>query len=396
MDRGDIAVIGGGIVGLASALALADRYPNSQIAVLDKEPRVAAHQTGRNSGVLHSGIYYRPGSLKAALCRDGNRRMREFCEDEHVAYEVPGKLIVATERDELDRLERLHERARANGLAVERLGPAGLRDREPHVVGLAGLFLPSTGIVDFRQVSEAMARRFADGGGEMRLGSEVRRIEAVPNGWRLVSATRTTTCSVVVNCAGLHSDRVARRAGTDPGVRIVPFRGEYLELAPHARPLVRGLIYPVPDPSFPFLGVHFTRMIDGSVHCGPNAVLATKREGYRRRDLDLRDVADVLGYPAFWRLARRHAVTGAREVARSLSKRLFVRSLQKLVPDVTHHDVVDSASGVRAQALAPDGSLVDDFLIVGTRTALHVCNAPSPAATSSLEIGRVVAERVAG
>ncbi len=391
----DTVVIGGGIVGLASALAIAERRPGARIVVVDKEHVLAAHQTGHNSGVLHSGIYYRPGSLKAALCRAGNARMREFCDEEGIAYEVTGKLIVATERDELRRLDDLHARALAHGLDVERLGPDGLREHEPHVAGIAGLYLGATGIVDFKGVAAAMARRIEERGGEIRLGTEVSAIRRAGSGWTLETTNEPLTASVLVNCAGLQSDRVARKAGTDPGARIVPFRGEYYELVPEAQALVNGLIYPVPDPSFPFLGVHFTRMIDGSVHCGPNAVLAAKREGYRWRDVSVRDLADTFGYRGFWRLAGRHGRSGAGEVARSLSKRLFVRSLQRLVPELTRHDVARSAAGVRAQALAPDGSLIDDFLIVGDANTVHVCNAPSPAATSSLEIGRVIAERVA-
>ncbi len=389
-------MVGGGIVGLASALAVTDRVPDARVTVIDKEDRVASHQTGHNSGVLHSGIYYKPGSLKATLCRLGNIRMREFCDEEGIPYEVPGKVIVATTRDEQPRLDALHERALAHGLDVDRLGPDGLRDHEPYVRGLAGLYLPATGIVDFKAVASAMSRRIERRGGVVRLGTTVTAIGRSGGRWQVQTTAGPIVSDAVINCAGLQSDRVARLAGKRPPVRVIPFRGEYYELSKASQPLVKGLIYPVPDPSFPFLGVHFTRMMDGSVHCGPNAVLAAKREGYRRRDVSLRDLAEVLAYRGFWRLARRHALAGSREVARSLSKRLFVRSLQRLIPDVGVDDVVHSPAGVRAQALAVDGALVDDFMIVADRGAVHVCNAPSPAATSSLEIGRVVVESLLG
>jgi (S)-2-hydroxyglutarate dehydrogenase len=390
----DVAVVGGGIVGLAAALACVQRRPGSSVIVLDKEPHVASHQTGNNSGVIHSGIYYKPGSLKARFCIEGNAEMVAFCRANDIAHEICGKVIVATESSELDRLEALHERAVAHGITVERLGPAGIADHEPHVVGIAGLWINSTGIVDYTAVSNAYARLIAEAGGEVRLGTRVTGLSR-DGGDHLVSATTGDVRSrFLVNCAGLHSDRVVTMAGATPQAKIVPFRGEYYELAPAARGLVKGLVYPVPDPEFPFLGVHFTRMIDGSVHAGPNAVLALRREGYRKRDISLRDTADTLGYGGFWKLARKHAGSGAKEVARSFSKHLFLRSLQRLVPDVTRADLVPAHAGVRAQALSPDGSLVDDFLFVDSPAALHVCNAPSPAATSSLPIGRAIADRL--
>ncbi|WP_027483715.1 L-2-hydroxyglutarate oxidase [Deinococcus pimensis] len=392
--RYDFAVIGGGIVGLATADALQRRYPDALVVVLDKEDGPARHQTGRNSGVIHSGIYYKPGSLKARLGRAGNRSMVEFCQRHGVPHEVCGKVIVATTPDELPGLERLLERGLLNGLDVRRLGPGELREHEPHARGVAALFVASTGIADYRRVCEVLADGIRARGGRLYYGARVTDVRRDPRGYTLDTTNGLFAAHVLVNCAGLHSDRIARLAGADPGGRIVPFRGEYYELTPERRHLVRGLIYPVPNPDFPFLGVHFTRMTDGSVHAGPNAVLALAREGYRKTDVNPRDLAEVLTYPGFLRLARGNLREGAMEIVRSLSKTAFVRSLQALVPEVTEADVVPSEAGVRAQALTPDGALVDDFLLVDAPDALHVCNAPSPAATSSLEIGRVVAERV--
>ncbi len=393
-DRVDVAVIGGGIVGLASALAIGERHPGASIVVLEKERELAHHQTGNNSGVLHSGIYYQPGSLKATMCRDGNAALQRFCDEHGIRYEICGKLIVATNDAELPKLASLEERAHAHGLAVERLGPDGLRDHEPHVVGVAGLFLPSTGITDYVAISAKYAELVVGRGGSVVTGVRATGIRRDGGDHVVSTDAGDVRAGFVVNCAGLHSDRVARLAGKDPGARIVPFRGEYYELAPSARGLVRGLIYPVPDPSFPFLGVHFTRMINGEVHAGPNAVLALAREGYRWRDVNGRDTFETLRYRGFHKLARKHFGAGMREVARSLSKHLFLRSLQTLVPDVRRGDLVPTHAGVRAQALKPDGGLVDDFLIIDGDRSLHVCNAPSPAATSSLEIGRSIAARV--
>lgn len=386
----DVAIVGGGILGLATALALTERYAGIDVCVIEKEGRWAAHQTGHNSGVLHSGIYYKPGSLKAQYCKAGNRALVEFCQEHGIAYDICGKIIVATRADELDRLESLYERALAHGLTVEKLGPSGLTDLERHVNGIAGLHLASTGIVDFKAVTATYARLAEERGATLKLNTKVTGLRE-----SVVETDRGPIhARFVVNCAGLHSDRVARLGGADPKAKIVPFRGEYYELTPSSRHLVRALIYPVPDPSFPFLGVHFTKMIDGTVHAGPNAVLALKREGYRKRDFAARDAVESLTYAGFWRLARKHAGDGAKEVARSVSKTLFLRSLQRLVPEVRRRDLVPTHAGVRAQALTADGALVDDFLFVDGPRSLHVCNAPSPAATSSLEIGRAIAERV--
>ncbi len=387
----DVVVVGGGILGLATALAVTERDPDATVAVLEKEASWAHHQTGNNSGVIHSGIYYKPGSFKARFCRQGNAALQAFCDEHDIDYQICGKLIVATETDELGRLDDLHQRAIAHGLEVERLGPEGIRQHEPHAAGIAALWVPSTGIVDYTLVTETYARLLTERGATLRLGTRVTGIR--PAGQETVVDTEVgpVMARFVVNCAGLHSDRVAKLAGADPEARIVPFRGEYFELAPARRHLVQGLIYPVPDPAFPFLGVHLTRMIDGTVHAGPNAVLALKREGYTKAAISLTDTLDTLSYPGFWRLARRHARTGAAEVVRSFSRARFAQSLQRLVPEVQADDLVPTHAGVRAQALRADGSLVDDFLIVDGPRSMHVCNAPSPAATSSLEIGRHVA-----
>jgi len=394
MHEFDCIVIGGGIVGLSAAWTILERRPGTRVAVVEKEDGWSRHQTGRNSGVIHSGIYYKPGSLKAKLCREGNRRLVEFCEQHGIRHETCGKVIVATTMSQLPALEKLYERGIANGLAVKRLSVPEVKEIEPHVSCLAGLHVPSTGIVDFAAVSSRLAELIGARGGELRLRTKVVGFHA--NGSKGVLETSKYPLSArwVINCAGLHSDRVAKLGGAKPGARIVPFRGEYYELKPERRLLVRNLIYPVPDPNFPFLGVHFTRMIDGSVHAGPNAVLSLKREGYRRTSFNLRDFMDTMTYPGFWRLAAKYARSGFEEMRRSISKKAFVRGLQQLIPEITEQDLVPGESGVRAQALRPDGGLVDDFLIVNGPYAIHVCNAPSPAATASLEIGRVIAERI--
>ena len=388
----DVAVVGGGIVGLSTAMAIGQRRPGARIVVIEKEARWAAHQTGHNSGVIHSGIYYRPGSFKARFCRDGNQSMVAFCRANDIPHEVCGKVIVATDVSELARLDALHRRGLDNGLEVRRLSPAQVNEVEPHVRSVGGLQVPSTGIVDYAAVARAYAAAIEAQGGELRLGTRVEGIRSTPLGYVLQTDGGDIEARLLVNCAGLHSDRVARLAGADPGAQIVPFRGEYFELRPERRHLVRSLVYPVPNPDFPFLGVHFTKMIDGSVHAGPNAVPGLKREGYRKRDVSARDLVETLRFPGFWRLARRHHDEGRKEIARSLSKAAFVRSLQRLIPEVTADDIIPTHAGVRAQALLRSGELVDDFLLVHDRQAVHVCNAPSPAATASLEIGRAVAD----
>ncbi|HZC34678.1 MAG TPA: L-2-hydroxyglutarate oxidase [Chthoniobacterales bacterium] len=394
MERFDCVVIGGGIVGLSVAWEILEKTPDIRIAVLEKEPGWARHQTGRNSGVIHSGIYYKPGSLKAKLCREGNRRLVEFCESYGIRYEVCGKVIVATSDSELPLLKRLYQRGITNGLLIKELTAEQVREIEPHVCCLGGIHVPSTGIVNFVDVCQKLAELIASRGGELRPGTEVKAFHPSGNEGVLETSKNALITRWVINCAGLYSDRIAKLSGANPDVRIVPFRGEYYELKPERRGLVRNLIYPVPDPKFPFLGVHFTRMIDGSVHAGPNAVLSLKREGYHRTSFDWKDFRDTMTYSGFWRMAAKHAKAGLEEMHRSFSKKAFVRSLQKLVPEISEKDLVPGGAGVRAQALRSDGGLVDDFLIVNSSCATHVCNAPSPAATASFEIGRAIVERV--
>ena len=391
----DFVVVGGGIVGLSTAKALLERHPGARLAVLEKEGSWARHQTGHNSGVIHSGIYYKPGSLKARFCREGARALVEFCEERGIEYEICGKVIVATEPSELPLLEALRERGLKNGLAIEQLDPEGLREAEPHASGLAALLVPSTGIVDYKRVAVELAAVVEEKGGELRTGVEVHAVAERGAAVEVRTNRGAIRARTLVNCAGLHSDRVARLCGVDPGTRIVPFRGEYYELRPEKRYLVNNLIYPVPNPDFPFLGVHFTRSVEGSVEAGPNAVLGLAREGYKKTDFDFRDFVEELTYPALWRLARANWRTGVGEIYRSLSKKAFVRGLKKLVPEVEEADVVPIAAGVRAQALKEDGAMVDDFLILEGKSSVHVLNAPSPAATASIPIGEEIAKRAA-
>ncbi|WP_405767316.1 L-2-hydroxyglutarate oxidase [Actinacidiphila glaucinigra] len=401
MDTADIVVIGAGIVGLATAYAITRSSPGTSVLVLDKEDGPARHQTGHNSGVIHSGVYYRPGSLKARYATQGAAEMVKFCAGNDIPHEVTGKLIVATEREELPRLHALAQRGRQNDIPVQELGPAQIAEREPHVRGLAAIHVGTTGVCDFTAVAAAMARLATEGGrGEVRIayGREVRALHR--DGRSVIVEPHSgppVRAGALVNCAGLYCDRVARMAGTAnedvAGVRIVPFRGEYHELRPDRAGLVRGLVYPVPDPAFPFLGVHLTRGVDGSVHVGPNAVPALAREGYRRRTVHPRDLVETAAFPGTWRIARRHWRYEAGEIRRSLSKRAFVESVQRLLPEVTADDLVPAEAGVRAQAVLRDGTLVDDFLIAGDGPFVHVLNAPSPAATASLPIGREIARR---
>jgi L-2-hydroxyglutarate oxidase len=379
-------VVGGGILGLATAHRILLDRPGASVTVLEKEDRWAAHQTGHNSGVIHAGVYYAPGSLKASFCTGGRLSMVDFCREYGVPYRICGKLVVATRPEEVPRLRALHARSLANGLDVRMLTPEQAREHEPHVSCVAAMHVPETGIVDFGAVCRTLADLLTEAGADLRLGTRVTAIHG--------SVVETTggevSADVVVNCAGLHADRVARLAGVRPEARIVPFRGEYYELRPERRDLVRGLVYPVPDPQLPFLGVHLTRTIHGSVHAGPNAVLALSREGYSWREVRIRDLAEAAAFPGLWRLARRHYRYGAAEVGRSLSTALFVRSLARLVPDITPDDVVPAGAGVRAQAVRRSGDLVDDFLISRRGRQVHVLNAPSPAATSALAIARHV------
>ncbi|MFO1489660.1 MAG: L-2-hydroxyglutarate oxidase [Kiritimatiellia bacterium] len=391
----DCLIIGGGIVGLATGLAVLRRTPGKKLLSIEKESVWGAHQTGHNSGVIHSGIYYAPGSKKALLCNAGRTSMLAFCREHGIPHEVCGKIIIATTGDELPRLETLRQRASANGVDVRLLTRDQAREIEPHVECISGLAVPGTGIVDFKQVCVRMAELLQAAGAELRLDSPALALRPTAGGYEVDTPAGVVETGFLVNCAGLHSDRVARMAGLDPRAKIVPFRGEYYELKPDRRNLVRNLIYPVPNPAFPFLGVHYTRMIDGNVHCGPNAVLALKREGYHKTDVSLRDAWESLTYPGFWKLARKNLGEGWQEVLRSFSKQRFTRSLQRMIPSIREDDLVPSHAGVRAQALDPAGKLVDDFLFVKGPSSLHVCNAPSPAATSSLEIGEAVAEQMA-
>jgi (S)-2-hydroxyglutarate dehydrogenase len=388
----DVAIIGGGIVGTATAMALVSR-PRTTVVVLEAEANLAAHQTGNNSGVIHSGLYYKPGSLKARNCVEGRQAMYRFCEEQQIPHERCGKLVVATRPSELPALDELERRGRANGLqGMRRLRAEELEDYEPAVAGIAGLHVGETGIVDYTAVTNAFGRIVSGAGGEVWTGARLMSL-ARRDGTLVLETTRGTVhARSLINCAGLQSDRVARLCGVDPGVKIVPFRGEYYELVPGRQALVRNLIYPVPDPRFPFLGVHFTRMIKGGVEAGPNAVLAFRREGYTRTSFSARDSLEMFTYLGFWRMAAKYWPMAVGEWRRSFSKRAFVKALQGLVPELRDEDVHRSGAGVRAQALDPQGMLLDDFRIVEAERMVHVLNAPSPAATASISIGRSIAE----
>ncbi len=390
----DFAIIGGGIVGLATGAALGRRYPFARILLVEKEIGFAQHQTGRNSGVIHSGIFNRPGSLKAQMSQAGNQSLRAFCNEYGVPFEVCGKLIVATRPEEIPRLERVFAGALTNGVPAMRLSPEEVKEVEPHVVCLAAIRVPTTGIVDYRQVCHALVHEIQQQGGDLKVGTEIQHIDATPLGYVLETTWGSLETHFLINCAGLQSDRVARMSGSEPEARIVPFRGEYFELKPERRHLVRHLVYPVPNPELPFLGVHLTRAMDGRIHAGPNAVLSFKREGYRKTDINWRDLADTMTFPGSWKLFARYYKEGGRELARSWSKALFTRSLQRLVPEIQSDDLIADKSGVRAQALQRDGNLVEDFLFLEGERALHVCNAPSPAATASLEIAKKIVSKV--
>src|SRR3972149_5422607 len=372
----DVVIIGGGIVGTATAMALQEIGIHS-VLVLEAENKLAAHQTGNNSGVIHSGLYYKPGSLKAKNCVEGRELMYKFCEQHNIKHEKCGKLVVATLREEIPQLKNLEERGKANGLTgIKRLSSEELKEYEPHVKGLAGLFIAETGIVDYNQVTETYAKIILENGGKVETKSGEYKAR------------------LLVNCAGLYSDRVAKICGVNPGLQIIPFRGEYYKLKKEKEHLVKNLVYPVPDPQFPFLGVHFTRMIKGGVEAGPNAVLAFKREGYSHKDFSVTDILEMVVYSGFWKMASKYYKMGIGEFYRSLNKNAFVRALQKLVPEIGHDDLTQGGAGVRAQAVEPNGNLVDDFRIVEAEKMIHVLNAPSPAATASISIGRTIAELV--
>jgi L-2-hydroxyglutarate oxidase len=386
----EIAIIGGGIVGMATAMVLRSRLPPSLI-VLEAENQLAAHQSGNNSGVIHSGLYYKPGSRKARNCVEGREALYRFCQEHGIPYERCGKVVVATEEAELPALQELERRGHGNGLrGLRRIDPAEIREREPYAAGIAGLFVPETGIVDYKQVTQTFAALVRAAGGVIRTESRVRKV--IPRGgeWVLETSSGEIACRYLINCGGLQADRTARLCGVEPGLQIVPFRGEYYALAAHRRHLVKNLIYPVPDPRYPFLGVHFTRGIHGGIEAGPNAVLALKREGYRWSDFSFRDVREMLTYSGFWRMARAHWKTGLVECYRSLYKKALVRALRRLIPDLRPEDIHPAGSGVRAQAVEPSGKLVDDFRIVPGERMIHVLNAPSPAATASISIGQAI------
>lgn len=394
MPSSDVVIIGGGIVGLATAYQLLQAHPDLSLVLLEKEAGIAQHQTGHNSGVLHSGIYYKPGSLKAQTCLSGRQAMLDFCDREGIAYHICGKVIVAVDEADVPRLEALQERGRANGIVCEMVGPERLHEIEPHAAGLKALHLPNSGVVDFRQVGARLAELIQQRGGQVLTRAAVIGLQERPAEVAVSSRAGEYSARCVINCAGLHSDRIVRLAqGTSPA-RIVPFRGEYYTLKPEAESLCRALIYPVPDPAFPFLGVHFTRTAWGIVECGPNAVLAFEREGYRKRDVNLRDLAETLSYSGFQHMAMRYWRMGAGEMWRSYSKAAFVRALQRLMPDIKASDLQAAPAGVRAQAVAPDGSMLDDFAFAESPRIVHVVNAPSPAATASLGIARAIVQKL--
>ncbi|MCU1262690.1 MAG: lhgO [Bryobacterales bacterium] len=394
MKRTDVLIIGGGIVGLATAYNLTRRHPGKTVALLEKENALAQHQTGHNSGVLHSGIYYKPGSLKAINCREGKQAMERFCKEEGIAYDICGKVIVALDDTELPALQRIHERGLANGIECSVIGRDRLQELEPHAAGIRAIHVPETGIVDYKQVCSRLAERVREAGGLIVTGARVIGMHQSA----IVTVESTAgdfQASHVVNCGGLHSDRLAEMSGRKPDARIIPFRGEYFEVAPGAQHLCRNLIYPVPNPNFPFLGVHFTRMIHGGVECGPNAVLAFAREGYRKTDLNIAELFESLSYPGFIKLASKFWRVGIGEMWRSWNKAAFARALQRLVPEIRAAHLTPVPAGIRAQAIAHDGSMVDDFLIQENAHVINVCNAPSPAATASLNIGKLIVERLA-
>ncbi|MDZ7772412.1 MAG: L-2-hydroxyglutarate oxidase [Balneolaceae bacterium] len=390
----DVIIVGAGIVGLSAAWKLARKYPDMNITVLEKEDRVAAHQTGNNSGVIHSGIYYKPHSYRARNCVDGRHQLVDFCEEHGVAYEICGKVIVATSEEEIPRMEKIYHTGTVNGIEGIRIIDAEeIREIEPYVRGLKAIHVPCSGIVDFTGMCEKLRELLEARGQQVRLEQEVLAVHRRDGDLEVRTGSDTFRSKYLVNCAGLHSDHVAESAGVSTPVQIVPFRGEYYELGEHARHMVNGLVYPIPDPDFPFLGVHFTKMVLGGVECGPNAVLAFKREGYTRTSFDLEDTIETVNFPGFWKLAFEHWRKGMDELYRSFSKRAFVRGLQKLIPSIETSDLEASPAGVRAMAMLPDGSILDDFRFEQSRREIHVLNAPSPAATAGLAIGDEIVRR---
>lgn len=393
--QSDVLIIGAGIVGLATGYQVVQEYPHLQVTIVEKEAHPCQHQSGHNSGVLHSGIYYRPGSVKALTCREGKRLMEAFCEQEGIPFEICGKVIVATSEQEVPTLQMLHERGRANGVQCERIDSNRLRELEPHASGVEAIYVPETGIVDFSHVCERLVHRITEAGGTILTGATVIGVRESTEEVVVQTTRGDFRAPYALNCAGLYSDQIVRLSGHTPPAQIVPFRGEYYLLRPEARRFCRNLIYPVPDPRFPFLGVHFTRTVHGEVECGPNAVLAFAREGYHRLQINARDLWQTVRYPGFRRLARKYWRIGVAELWRSFSRGAFAHALQRLVPEVRPEHLIPAPAGVRAQAVAPDGSLLDDFVWMDTPRMVHVVNAPSPAATASLAIGKRIVERLA-
>ena len=392
--KSDVVIAGGGIVGLATAYQITNKYPHMKVTVLEKESTVGVHQTGSNSGVIHSGIYYKPGSLKALNCREGRSMMEAFCKDEGIAYDICGKVIVAVNEPEVERLMNIYKRGQKNGVRCEVIERERLCEIEPHTAGIKAIWVPDAGIVSYRDVALRLASKLEERGGEVVNDAFVRGIERSNDEVVVETKVGEFRGDYMINCTGLFCDRVAKKTGERPDSKVVPFRGEYYDLKPESYHLCNNLIYPVPDPQFPFLGVHFTRMIDGRMECGPNAVLAFAREGYRKRDINLRDLAEALSYKGFRRMAAKHWKMGMGEMWRSFSKKAFVKALQRLVPSVTEDDLIRGRAGVRAQLLGRDGALIDDFIILSSQRVINVCNAPSPAATSSLKIGKTIVEHL--
>ena len=392
----DVCIIGGGIVGLGTAYRISTRFPNRKIVILEKETVLAKHQTGHNSGVLHSGIYYKPGSLKAINCRKGKLAMEDFCREQEIDHELCGKIIVALNEEEIPRMEKIYQRGQENGVKCEIIDRERLLEIEPHAAGIRAIHVPECGIVNYRQVCERMGDLISEkDGNELLLGHEVREIEEIGDGLLIKTDQAEIECEFLINCGGLHSDSVTRLGGQEPPAKIIPFKGEYYELTDNAKHLCKHLIYPVPDPEFPFLGVHFTRMIDGSVECGPNAVLAFGREAYGKFDLSIKDLFESLSYSGFRKMAIKHWKMGLSEMWRSYNKGAFVRALQRLIPEIQGKHLKSAPAGIRAQAVSPEGNMVDDFLIQESNRVVNVCNAPSPAATASLNIGETIASKLA-
>ena len=394
MAHYDFAVLGGGIVGLAAAWRLNQKYPGRTILLLEKESSFAKHQTGRNSGVIHSGIYYKPGSLRAVNCRAGKAALEEFCQQQQIAWQKTGKVIVATKESELPALQTIFDRGQQNGVDCCMIDRDQLAEIEPHAAGIKAIHVPESGIVNYTAVCEALGRLLTDAGADLLFRRKVTHLKQQTDVVKINCGDQAFEAKQVINCTGLHSDRIAKLSGQKMKERIVPFRGEYFTLTKDAEHLCKGLIYPVPDPEFPFLGVHFTRMIEGGVECGPNAVLALAREGYTWKNINLRDLTESLTYPGFLKLSLKYWKTGLGEIWRSVSRQAFVKALQHLVPEIRAQHLVVAPAGVRAQALAPEGKLVDDFLILRQDRVLNVCNAPSPAATAALTIGQAIADQV--